>query len=104
MQVYWSRAMSNEGRATIVTGSSRGIGQAIVERLAKDGFSAVVNYAGNAEAANDTVAAITSSGGRAIGVQADVADEVAVAAMFDIAEREFGGVDVVVNSAGIMIL
>src|SRR6476660_4554129 len=95
--------MSNEGRVAIVTGSSRGIGQAVVRRLAKDGFSVVVNYAGNAAAANETVAGIMASGGRAIAAQADIADEVAVAAMFDAAEREYGGVDVVVNSGGIMI-
>ncbi|WP_197040931.1 SDR family oxidoreductase [Chondromyces apiculatus] len=96
--------MGTQTRVAIITGSSRGIGQAIARRLAKDGFSVVVNYAGNAENARATVADIEATGGRAIAVQADVADEVAVAAMFDRAEREFGGIDVVVNSAGLMVL
>lgn len=96
--------MTTTGRTAIVTGSSRGIGKAVAERLAADGFAVVVNYAGNAAEADKTVAAIAATGGRAIAVQADVADEVAVAALFDTAEREFGGVDVVVNSAGIMVL
>ncbi|HEY4202757.1 MAG TPA: SDR family oxidoreductase [Devosiaceae bacterium] len=96
--------MSNENRVAIVTGSSRGIGQAAAKRLAKDGFAVVVNYAGKAAEANETVEDIKANGGRAIALQADIADEVAVAAMFDAATAEFGGVDVVVNSAGIMIL
>lgn len=91
-------------RTAIITGSSRGIGRAVAEQLAADGFAVVVNYAGNAAEAEKVVAAITATGGRAIAVQADVADEGAVAALFDTAERAFGGVDVVVNSAGIMIL
>lgn len=96
--------MSTAGKTAIVTGSSRGIGKAVAERLAKDGFSVVVNYSGDAAAAEETVTAIKWAGGKAIAFKADVADEVAVAAMFDAAEAEFGGIDVVVNSAGIMVL
>ncbi|MFS0697074.1 SDR family oxidoreductase [Streptomyces nitrosporeus] len=92
------------GRVAIVTGGSRGIGRAVSERLARDGAAVVVNYAGGTAAARETVAAITAAGGRALPVQADVADEHAVAAMFDRAEGEFGGVDVVVHSAGRMAL
>ncbi|MFC8526794.1 SDR family oxidoreductase [Nocardia sp. NPDC057227] len=94
----------NETRVAIVTGGSRGIGRAVAERLAADGFAVVVNYAGNTAAADETVAAITGNGGKAIAVRADVADEIAVAALFDRAEREFGGIDVVVNAAGRMML
>ena len=91
-------------RVAIVTGGSRGIGRQSAERLAADGLAVVVNYAGNAAAAQDTVEAITAAGGQAVAVRADVADETAVAALFDTAEETFGGVDVVVNAAGIMVV
>ncbi|MZE78474.1 SDR family oxidoreductase [Streptomyces xinghaiensis] len=91
-------------RAAVVTGGSRGIGRAVAHRLARDGLAVVVNYARDAGAAEETVTAITAAGGRAIGVRADVADEHAVAALFDRAEQEFGGVDVVVNCAGRLAL
>lgn len=92
------------GRVAIVTGGSRGIGRAIAHRLAEDGLAVVVGYAGNTALAEQTVSAITAAGGRAIAVQADVADETAVAELFDRAEAAFGGIDVVVNAAGRMIL
>ncbi|MGI5162318.1 SDR family oxidoreductase [Microbispora sp. CA-102843] len=90
----------NDQRVAVVTGGSRGIGRAIATTLAGRGFAVVVGYQGSATAAAEVVDAVTSAGGRAIAAQADVADENAVAAMFDAAEKEFGGVDVVVNSAG----
>jgi 3-oxoacyl-[acyl-carrier protein] reductase len=86
-------------RTAIVTGGSRGIGRAIVERLTTDGFDVVFAYAGNTAAADETAAATG-----AVAVQADVADERAVAHLFEVAAQRFGGVDVVVNSAGIMEL
>lgn len=94
----------SSSRTAIVTGSSRGIGAAIAERLAKDGFNVVVNYAGNAAEAEALTAKILASGGRSIAVRADVADSNTVKALFDRAEAEFGGVDVLVNNAGIMQL
>ncbi|MFC4022061.1 SDR family oxidoreductase [Micromonospora sp. GCM10011542] len=94
--------MTNSQRVAIVTGGSRGIGREIVKRLAADGYAVVVNYAGNTAEADSAVAEVTGAGGRAIAVRADVADENAVAELFDTAEREFGGVDVVVNAAGVM--
>jgi 3-oxoacyl-[acyl-carrier protein] reductase len=91
-------------KSAIVTGGSRGIGAAIAERLARDGFAVVVNYAGNAVAAQALVGKIQAAGGRAITFRADVGDPAAVLAMFDAAETAFGGIDVLVNNAGIMAL
>jgi 3-oxoacyl-[acyl-carrier protein] reductase len=88
----------------LVTGASRGIGAAIAERLAADGFTVVVNYAGSPDEAEALVGKIEQAGGRAISAQADVADPAAVARMFEAAEAAFGGVDVLVNNAGIMRL
>jgi 3-oxoacyl-[acyl-carrier protein] reductase len=95
---------TNGRRVAIVTGASRGIGRETAQRLSKDGFAIVVNYVGNQEEADAAVKSITDTGREAIAVQADVADEGAVAALFDAAEREFGGIDVVVHAAGVMIL
>lgn len=89
-------------RVAIVTGSSRGIGRAIAERFARDGFAVVVNFVSDADAANEVVAGIVASGGIATASKGDVAIEADVAALFDHAEREFGGVDVTVNCAGTM--
>ena len=91
-------------RVAIVTGGSRGIGQAVAERLAADGQAVAIAYANNRDEADATVQRITAADGRAIAVQADVADEQAVEALFERTEREFGGVDVVVNAAGVMML
>jgi 3-oxoacyl-[acyl-carrier protein] reductase len=91
-------------KTAIVTGASRGIGRAVARRLAADGFAVVVNYAGNAARAEETVAEIEAAGGRAVAVQADVADAADVDRLFKRTLETFGGVDVVVNSAGIMPL
>ena len=88
----------------IVTGGSRGIGRETALRLAGDGYGVVVNFAGNQAEADSAVEEIAAAGGRAVAVRADVADEAAVAAMFDRAEAEFGGVDVLVHAAGVMLL
>ena len=96
--------MPDQMRVAIVTGSSRGIGAAVAERLARDGIAVVVNYSGDAGPAGEVVAGITAAGGTAIAVRADVSDAASVAGLFDAAEAAFGGVDIVVNSAGIMKL
>ncbi|MET8642162.1 SDR family oxidoreductase [Streptomyces sp. NPDC004675] len=91
-------------RVALVTGGSGGIGHAVVERLARDGFAVAVHYAGNKGKADDLVEAITASGGRAIAVGGDVADEQDMAAAFDAVEAAFDGIDVLVNTAGMMRL
>lgn len=96
--------MPPTARTAIVTGASRGIGAAIAARLAADGFNVVVNYTGRADEAEAQVAAIREAGGIASSVRADVSDAAAVRALFDAAEATYGGVDVLVNNAGIMAL
>jgi 3-oxoacyl-[acyl-carrier protein] reductase len=91
-------------RVAIVTGASRGIGAAIARRLASDGLTVIVNYARGANAAAKLVDQIEKAGGHAISSQADVSDPQAVKRMFDSAEAAYGGVDVLVNNAGIMKL
>jgi 3-oxoacyl-[acyl-carrier protein] reductase len=94
----------SNGKVAIVTGASRGIGAAIAERLAADGFTVVINYAGSAAEAETLAGKIEQAGGRAITAKADVSDGSAVSRMFDMADAAFGGVDVLVNNAGIMRL
>ncbi len=91
-------------RVALVTGGTGGIGLAVTDRLAQDGYAVAVHYAGNKTKADEAVAAITARGGKAIAVSGDVADEEAMGAAFDATEAEFGGIDVVVNTAGIMLL
>ena len=92
------------GKVAIVTGASRGIGAAIAERLAREGMTVIVNYSGDAASAQALVEKIERAGGRAQTCQADVSDPAAVARLFETAEATFGGVDVLVNNAGIMKL
>ena len=95
---------NGNGKVAVVTGGSRGIGAAIAERLANDGFTVVINYAGGTAEAEALATKIEQAGGRAVTAQADVSDPAAVARMFDMADAAFGGVDVLVNNAGVMRL
>ena len=94
----------NDAKVALVTGASRGIGMAIAERLARDGFKLIVNYPENATPAEALVRKLEEAGGHAIAVKADISDSSAVRQMFEAAEAAFGGVDVLVNNAGIMAL
>jgi 3-oxoacyl-[acyl-carrier protein] reductase len=97
--------MANEiNKVAIVTGASRGIGAAVAERLADDGFTVVINYSGDLKSAEALARKIEGKGGLALTAGADVSDPNAVRGMFDAAEAAFGGVDVLVNNAGIMKL
>ncbi|MER5643144.1 SDR family oxidoreductase [Streptosporangium sp. NPDC002524] len=89
-------------RVAVVTGGSRGIGRQVVERLASEGYAVVVNYASNDAEGQAAAKEASAAGGRGLAVRADVSDPAAVSALFDTAEETFGGVDVVVNAAGIM--
>jgi 3-oxoacyl-[acyl-carrier protein] reductase len=94
----------NRKKTAIVTGASRGTGRAVATRLASEGFAVVVNYAGNATKAEEVVAEIKAAGGLGFAVQADVANAADVERIFREAVDTFGGINVVVNCAGIMPL
>ena len=85
----------------IITGASRGIGAAIAERLAQDGFAVLINYSRADDEAEALVRKIQQAGGYALAAKGDISDSAAVAQLFAKAETAFGGVDVLVNNAGI---
>jgi 3-oxoacyl-[acyl-carrier protein] reductase len=91
-------------RTAIITGASRGIGAAVAERLAKDGFAVVVNYVSNAPEAEQVVAEIKAQGGEAIAIKADVSDAGQVEKLFAQTLAKWGSIDVVVQNSGIMPL
>jgi 3-oxoacyl-[acyl-carrier protein] reductase len=91
---------SLKDKVAIVTGSSRGIGRAIVERFAQDGAAVVVNYARSGGEARDVVTGIEAKGGKAIAIQADVSAVSDIRRLFRETITKFGRVDIVVNNAG----
>ncbi|HWR38666.1 MAG TPA: 3-oxoacyl-[acyl-carrier-protein] reductase [Patescibacteria group bacterium] len=93
--------MHLDGKVALVTGASRGIGRAVALSLAKAGAKVVVNYAGNALAAENVRQMIVDNGGEAIAVQADVADGASVEAMVKQVMDAYGRIDILVNNAGI---
>lgn len=96
--------MDRTSRSAIVTGASGGIGAAVAERLAADGWAVTINYSGSEASARELAEKVNAGGGKAIAVQADVSDPASVAALFDRTEAAFGGIDALVNNAGLMKL
>jgi len=96
--------MSTQAKVALITGASRGIGAAIAQRLSHSGYAVVINYAQQAQVAEDLATQLNAAGGQALAVQADVAQLEQVVSLFDQTEQAFGGIDVLVNNAGIMAL
>jgi 3-oxoacyl-[acyl-carrier protein] reductase len=96
-----STGQALSGKVALVTGASRGIGQAIAIRLGNLGASVVVNYSRDAAGAARTIEAIRAAGSSAISHQADVSDPAEVRTLFDNAESHYGSIDIVVANAGI---
>lgn len=90
-----------ENKRALVTGGSRGIGAAIVKRLASEGAHVALTYVSKPDQANEIVKEVQSLGGKAIAIQADSADASAVVAAVERTVTEFGGIDILINNAGI---
>jgi 3-oxoacyl-[acyl-carrier protein] reductase len=91
-----------KGKVALVTGASRGIGRAIAERLSREGAAVAINYTRSADEAQKLVASLTAAGGKALAIQADVAQVKDVIRLFDETISHFGQLDILVNNAGIM--
>src|SRR5580765_4565698 len=89
------------GKVAVVTGASKGIGASIAEHLAAEGASVVVNYSSSKAGADAVVKNITSKGGKAIAVQADVSKPQQIASLFDATKKAYRKLDILVNNAGI---
>jgi 3-oxoacyl-[acyl-carrier protein] reductase len=90
-----------DGKVAVVTGASKGIGASIALHLAAEGASVVVNYSSSKEGADRVVAEISKKGGKAVAVQANLADQVDIRRLFARAKEAFGKVDILVNNAGV---
>jgi 3-oxoacyl-[acyl-carrier protein] reductase len=93
-----------DNKRALVTGGSRGIGAAIVRRLAREGAHVALTYAGNTARADETVNAVKELGVKALAIKADSADAGAVVAAVEQTVRELGGIDILVNNAGIAVI
>ena len=93
-----------QNKRALVTGGSRGIGAAIVKRLAREGAHVALTYAGSADRANETVKAAQEWGVKALAIQADSADAEALVTTVERTVRELGGIDILVNNAGIGVI
>jgi len=96
-------SLSLEGKTALITGSSRGIGRAIAERLAANGAAVIINYTRQAKPAQEIVKSIIDKGGKAVAIQADVAKPAEVGRLFDEAEKALGRLDIVVANAGVFL-
>jgi 3-oxoacyl-[acyl-carrier protein] reductase len=96
-------SLSLKGKSALVTGSSRGIGRAIAERLAADGASVIINYTRQEKAAQEIVKRIVDKGGKAVAIQADVAKTADIKRLFDEAEKAVGRLDIVVANAAVFL-
>lgn len=99
-----SIAQSLSGRVAFVQGGSRGIGAAIVKRLAREGATVAFTYVSSPDKANEVVEAITSAGGQAVAIQADSADAEALQQAIRQAANSFGKLDILVNNAGVLAM
>jgi 3-oxoacyl-[acyl-carrier protein] reductase len=97
-------SISLQGKVAFVTGGARGIGAAVVKRLASDGATVAFTYHSSASAANDLVASVAAAGGRAVAVKADVADASALTNAVNEVARQFGKIDILVNNAGVLLM
>src|SRR5213080_3908537 len=88
-------------KVAVVTGASKGIGASIAKHLAAEGAAVVVNYASSKADANKVVSEITSNGGQAVAVQANVANKADIDRLFAATKQEYGRLDILVNNAGI---
>ncbi len=93
--------MRLSGKRALVTGSSQGIGAAVATLFAKEGATVVVNHRPSKAHVDPVVRSITKAGGKAFGVHADISDPKSVSEMFDEIEKKLGGLDILVNTAGL---
>lgn len=94
--------MTTTSRVAVITGGTRGIGRQVAERLLAQNYAIILNYVNDADAAKAALDDLAGKGGQVIAHQTDIADEAQVRGLFDKAEEAFGGVDVLINAAGII--